>query len=58
MDALSESRPRASMTVYRIPRCPKCATSNPEQLQFCKTCGEAAPPITDLQTVEAEVIDG
>jgi rRNA maturation endonuclease Nob1 len=58
MDANAETRPQASLTVYRIPRCPKCETSNPEQFQFCKKCGEPAPPITDLQTVTAEVIDG
>lgn len=50
--------PRATLTVFRIPGCPKCHTANPEQHPFCPFCGEPAPRITDLQTVEAVVTNG
>jgi len=50
--------PIATLTLYRIPGCPKCHTANPTQLPECPSCGETAPPITDLQTVEAVVNNG
>lgn len=49
--------PRASLTLFRIPGCPKCHTANPQQLSHCAQCGEPAPAITDLQTVEAIVVE-
>jgi len=53
-----ELEPRATLTVFRIPGCPKCHTANPTQLKECPSCGEPAPAITDLQTVEAVVTNG
>lgn len=50
--------PRATLTVYRIPGCPKCRTPNPQQLSHCAECGEPAPGITDMQTVDALVLEG
>jgi ribosomal protein L40E len=36
-------RAEASVTLQKIPRCPKCYAGNPQQLSVCAVCGTPAP---------------
>jgi ribosomal protein L40E len=40
-------RAEASVTLQKIPRCPKCYAGNPQQLSSCPICGTPAPDLPD-----------
>jgi len=51
--------PKATLTVYRIPRCRACLAANAHGKFVCQTPGcRYATEKTDFQTVEAVVTNG
>ena len=55
------SRPEATITLYKIPRCPHCferdgtITPNPKGLTHCEVCGGQQPLPTDFRSIRGVV---